>query len=402
MAEWILKYTDAQGEVRQQIVEAPSERDARDRLARKGYLINSVRQKGGIAGLSFGRKKRLNLEKFLIFNQQFVTLIKAGLPILKALDLLATRLTDPKLSGPVQQVREEVKRGTTLSDAFAKQDVFPPIYVTSVMAGEKSGALAEVLERYIAYQQMALAVRKKVKLSLIYPSFLVVLVVGLVVFLVTYVVPNFADLYSSMEVDLPAMTQFLIAIGTTARDYIVLAFFFFFFTIEGFQMWSRTEKGSEMVDRWKTRIPVVGTIWLKYQVAQLSRVLSTLLLGGIPLLQALETAGKSLGARLFEKSISDAARQVREGKPLSGALATTGMFPTLAIDMIEVGESTGALPAMLSSVADFFEDDVNTSMTAVLSMIEPAIMIFMGVFVAFVLVSLYLPIFSLADSVGGR
>ncbi|HLG96282.1 MAG TPA: type II secretion system F family protein [Bryobacteraceae bacterium] len=398
MAEFVLKYADPRGEVHHQVAEAASEKDLRDRFQQQGFLIYSVKPRHGIAGVGMGGRKKINLEKFLIFNQQFVTLVRAGLPILKALDLLSERLTDAKLAPHIRAVREEVKNGALLSDAFAAQGVFPPIYVTSVLAGEKSGALGEVLDRFITYQRLALAVRKKLLMSLIYPSLLIVLVLGLMVFLVTFVVPRFAELYHSMSAQLPAATEILIAVGTTARNYIVLGFVALIGLIVAFRFWSKTESGEERVDRWRLRTPLVGEIWIKYQVAQFARVMSTLLVGGIPLLQAMETSSSSLGTRLLKSNLSQAGRMVKEGQALSSALAQTKIFPALSIDMIEVGESTGALPQMLASVAEFYEDDVNTRMTASLSLIEPAIMIFMGLFVSFVLVALYLPIFSLADT----
>lgn len=403
MPDWVLKYADARGEIKQQVAEAASERELRERFSQQGFLIYSIKPAGAVQALRVGRgrKKKLNLDKFLIFNQQFVTLIKAGLPILKGLDLLADRLTDPKLGQHIVAVRDEVKNGTLLSEAFGRQGVFPPIYVSSVLAGEKSGSLAETLERYITYTKLALSIRKKVLVSLLYPAVLIFLVVCLIVFLVTYVVPSFAELYSGMQATLPAMTQILIAIGTTARNYVVLAFLALVGVIVGIRLWLQTEAGQEQGDRIKMRIPIFGDIWTKYQVAQFSRVLSTLLVGGIPLVQALETAGESLGSKLLKGMLLKVRQSVREGQPLSGSLKNTGVFPGLAIDMIEVGESTGALPAMLNSVAEFYEEDVGTQMTAVLALIEPAIMIFMGIFVAFVLISLYLPIFSLADTMKG-
>src|SRR6266404_1150482 len=343
MAEWTLKYADARGEIHQQVAQAASERELRDRYTQQGFLVYSIRPRSEISGLASSlrpRGKKLNLEKFLIFNQQFVTLIRAGLPILKALDLLAERLTDAKLSGYIKGVREEVRNGALLSDAFARQGVFPPIYVTTVLAGERSGSLAEVIERFITYQKLSLSVRKKLLVSAL-------LVIG----------------------------------------------------IFAFRYWARTERGSELVDRFLLRIPIAGEVWLKYQVAQFSRVLGTLLIGGIPLLQALETAGDSLGTQVLKKVLRGAVKLVREGQSLSQSLRLTKVFPGLSLDMIEVGESTGALPAMLGSVAEFYEDDVATRTTAALSLIEPAIMIFMGIFVAFVLISLYLPIFSLADTI---
>jgi len=403
MADFILKYADTRGEVHQQVAKATTEQELRERYTKQGFLVYSIKPKSAlaiVAGAGIGgRKKKINLEKFLIFNSQFVTLIRAGLPILKSLDLLADRLVDAKLGPYIKAVRDEVRKGTLLSEAFRLQNVFPKTFVTSVMAGEKSGSLAETLDRYIAYQKLSLSVRKKVLVSLLYPCVLIVLVILLMVFLVTYVVPSFAELYTSMSAKLPAVTIMLITVGTTARSYVLLVaaalaalgtFLFF---------WARTETGEEKIDAVRMRLPILGSIWIKYQVAQFSRVLATLLQGGIPLVQGLETAADSLGTALLRKSLEKVGRLVREGQPLSGSLANTGVFPPLAIDMIEVGESTGALPQMLTSVGEFYEDDVNTRMTAALSLIEPAIMIFMGGFVAFVLIALYLPIFSLADTI---
>jgi len=202
-----------------------------------------------------------------------------------------------------------------------------------------------------------------------------------------------------MQAQLPMPTQILIAVGTTARNYVLLGFVAMVAGVFGFRYWSKTERGSELVDRFLLKLPVAGEVWLKYQVAQFSRVLGTLLVGGIPLMQALDTAADSLGTQVLKRVLQKAAKLVREGQSLSSALRVTKIFPGLSIDMIEVGESTGALPAMLGSVAEFYEDDVSTRTTAALSLIEPAIMIFMGIFVAFVLVSLYLPIFSLADTI---
>ncbi len=400
MADFVLKYADGRGQIHHQVATAASEKELRERYAQQGFLIYSIKVRSGAGGSAlFGGRKKLNLEKFLIFNQQFVTLIRAGLPILKALDLLAERLTDPKLGPYVKSVRDEVRGGTLLSEAFRQQGIFPKIYVTSVMAGETSGSLTEVMDRYVHYQKLSLAVRKKIMVSLMYPCVLVVLVILLMVFLVTYVVPTFANLYNSMQAKLPTMTVYLIAIGAASQKYIV----FFAAALVGgiflFRWWARRDSARQKIDHVKLRMPLVGEIWLKYQVAQLARILSTLLVGGIPLVQAMETAADSLGTPLLKRAVETAGKSVREGQPLSGSLKQSKIFPPLAIDMIEVGESTGALPTMLSSVAEFFEEDVNTKMAAALSLIEPAIMIVMGGFVAFVLIALYLPIFSLADTI---
>ena len=403
MADFVLKYADGRGQIHQQVATAATEKELRERYSQQGFLIYSIKPRTMAAGIAsgglLGKRRKLNLEKFLIFNQQFVTLIRAGLPILKGLDLLSERLTDPKLGPYIKAVRDEVKNGTLLSEAFRQQGIFPKMYITSVMAGEKSGSLVEVLDRYIVYQRIALAVKKKVTASLIYPCVLIVLVICLMVFLVTYVVPTFANLYTTMQAKLPAMTVWLIAIGTAARSYII---YFAASLVSGIflvRWWARSEAARDRLDRGKMRTPVLGEIWIKYQVAQLSRILGTLLTGGIPLVQAMETAADSLNTPLLKRAIEGAGKQVREGQPLAESLRQSKIFPGLATDMIEVGESTGALPAMLNSVAEFFEEDVHTKMTATLSLVEPAIMIVMGCFVAFVLISLYLPIFSLADTI---
>ncbi len=400
MAEFVLKYADANGAVHERVEQAGSENELRDRYAADGLLIYSIAPQKAFARLrasSQPRRKGLNLEQFLIFNQQFVTLIRAGLPILKALELLEANIRNRKLKEHVGSIRAAVKTGTPLSDAFRAEQAFPPIYVTSLMAGEKSGSLPEVIDRYVQYQKVTLAVRKKVIVSLIYPSLLVVLVLTLILFLITYVVPEFAELYDSMDAQLPRMTQILVAFGVTFSENFLLFIGVFAAVVGLIVFWARSESARGVFDRLKIRTPIVGPIWLKYQVAQICRLLSTLLEGGIPLMTALGTTSESLTSRMIREALAGARKKVKEGRPLSRSLAETGVVPPLAVEMVQVGESTGSLPAMLNSVAEFFDDDVSTALTAALSLIEPAIMIFMGIFVAFVLISLYLPMFSLAE-----
>lgn len=402
MSQYLCKYADPQGRVREEVESAESEEELRQRLSDRGFLIYSVKPRRSIAAWQLdnvrpaGRK--LPLEQLLIFNQQFVTLTRAGLPILKALDLLVGNIRNRRLRTHLQSVHEKVKAGMPLSEAFQSEGVFPPIYTTSIMAGEKSGSLPEVIERYVAYQKVALGARKKILVSLIYPAVLVFLVFILILFLVTYVVPEFASLYESMDAQLPYMTQLLVAFGVTASENLWLIALAVFGVGGALAWWFRSERVRDSLDGFKLKVPLFGQIWIKYQVSQLCRLLGTLLQGGIPLLQALETTGASLGSRLLRESIAQSREMVREGQPLSRGLAAAGVFPSLTVEMVNVGESTGSLPAMLHSVAEFFDDDVNTMMSAALSLIEPAIMIFMGIFVAFVLISLYLPIFSLAET----
>lgn len=402
MSQYLCKYADPQGRVREEVESAESEEEVRQRLSDRGFLIYSVKPRRSIGEWKLddvqpaGRK--LPLEQLLIFNQQFVTLTRAGLPILKGLDLLVGNIKNRRLRTHLQSVHEKVKTGMPLSEAFQSEGVFPPIYTTSIMAGEKSGSLPEVIERYVAYQKVALGARKKILVSLIYPAVLVFLVFILILFLVTYVVPEFASLYESMDAQLPYMTQLLVAFGVTANENLWLIALVVFGVGSSLAWWFRSDRIRDSLDGFKLKVPVFGQIWIKYQVSQLCRLLGTLLQGGIPLLQALETTGASLGSRLLRESIAQSREMVREGQPLSRGLAAAGIFPSLAVEMVNVGESTGSLPAMLHSVAEFFDDDVNTMMSAALSLIEPAIMIFMGIFVAFVLISLYLPIFTLAET----
>jgi len=396
VADFLLKYADSVGAVHERVEAADSEAELRQRYGRDGYLVYSVRPAKQDAADKKSSKK-INVEQFLIFNQQFVTLSRAGLPILKSLDLLRLNIKNKQLRENIEHIHEAVKTGVPLSEAFRREEVFPPIYVTSLVAGEKSGSLAEVIDRFVHYQKTALAVRKKILVSLIYPTLLVVLVTVLIIFLVTFVVPEFAALYDSMDANLPMMTQYLVAFSVALNEHLALVAVVTAVMI-GLVIWqARSENARQALDRIKLKIPVYGTIWAKYQVAQLCRLMSTLLEGGIPLMTALETTSESLGSRLMRDSMDKARARVREGQPLSQSLAKTGVFPSLAIEMINVGESTGALPQMLTSVAEFYDEDVSTMMGAVLSLIEPAIMLFMGVFVAFVLISLYLPIFSLAE-----
>ncbi len=403
MAEFVCKYADPQGAVHQQVETAESEDALRERFSERGLLVYSVRPRRSLAELRLPvagpKHRKLNLEQFLIFNQQFVTLTRAGLPILKSLDLLVANVKNRRLATHLENIRDQVTSGAPLSQAFQSQGIFPPIYTTSLMAGEKSGSLPEVIDRYVQYQKVALAVRKKILVSLIYPAVLVGLVLTLVVFLVTFVVPEFGSLYASMNAELPYMTQLLVAVGVTTSENLPLIAAVLLLLGGTLFWWLRAGKVITSLDRFKIKAPLFGQIWIKYQVSQLCRLLSTLLHGGIPLMQALETTGQSLGSPMLRDTILRSRQLVKEGQPLSKSLAVSGIFPSLAIEMIHVGESTGALPAMLNSVAEFFDEDVNTMMSAVLSLIEPAIMIFMGIFVGFVLISLYLPIFSLAEKI---
>jgi len=398
MAEFLIKAADERGNVLEQVENGYSEADVRDRFAQQGFLVYWVKPRGVLSG---GKRRggKIKQSGFLIFNQQFLTLIKAGLPILNSLDLLIKRQKDSNLRALLQNVRERVKGGELLSDAFAAQNVFPKIYTTTLMAGEKSGNMEEVLSRYIAFQRLGLTFKKKLAVSLVYPALLITTVFGMMIFLVTYVVPQFAKLYQEMDAQLPAITLFMLSVGTHAQEYAPFVLIGVIALAIILWRWKATDHGSETLDRGLLALPLMGDIWLKYQVANFSRMLSTLLSGGLPLVPSLETAGASMTSRRILNGIKEAAARVREGQSLSKSLEQQDMFPELSVEMIDVGENTGALPAMLNSVAEFYEEDVQTALGAVMALIEPVILIVMAVVVGGILISLYLPIFTLGSSI---
>jgi type IV pilus assembly protein PilC len=336
-----------------------------------------------------------------VFNQQFLTLIRAGLPILGSLDLLARRQKVPHFRAQLEDVAVRVKTGESISSAFEAQGGFPVVYTTTLLAGERSGNLEEVLQRYLDFQRVSLTFRKKLTASLIYPAVLVVMVIGLFLFLITFVVPRFAELYEQLGTKLPAITSFLLELGKDAQKYGVYAAAVVALSLFVLVRWARTEAGATILDRVRIGLPVIGTVWLKYQVGLFSRTLSTLLTGGLPLVPSLETSARAIDSRQIGNAVFSSVETVREGKGLSVSLAATKVFPELAVEMIEVGESTGALPQMLNSVAEFFEEDVQTTLTAAMSLIEPVILIVMGVVVVTILIALYLPIFSLSAGASG-
>src|SRR5947209_5863176 len=400
MAEFVIKMADDRGRTMQQVEHGYSEAEVRDRFAQQGFLVHSVKPRGMFAGgeMTLGRRRKVKQSDFIIFNQQFLTLIHAGLPVLNSLDLLIKRQRNPSLRTLLDNVRDRVKSGEALSDAFAAQGAFPKLYTTTLLAGEKSGNIEEVLGRYIAFQRMTASFRKKLAVSLVYPALLVVVVVIMLTFLVTYVVPQFAELFSSLNAQLPSITVFMLSVGTFARKYIVLVVVALTVLIFLMWRWKNTDRGAAQIDRVVLSLPLLGQIVLKQQVATFARTLSTLLQGGLPLVPAMETAGTSMSSRRIVNGIADATVSVREGQTLSKSLEEEEIFPDLAVEMIEVGESTGALPAMLVSVAEFYEEDVQTALGAMMALIEPIILIFMAIFVGGVLASLYLPIFSLGSS----
>lgn len=394
MAEFVIKMADERGRVQEQTHTAATAEELRARFTHAGYHVFSVQARRG----GGGSKRKVKLEPFLIFNQQFLTLVKAGLPILGSIEMLARSQKIPHFAEQLNDVAGRVKTGESLSAAFEAQSGFPIMYTTTLLAGERSGNLQEVLERYVTFQRTTLTFRKKLIGSLIYPGVLMALVFGLMFFMFAVVIPEFAQLYDQIGGKLPLITQYLLGFSTSMQRYA--PWLALVLVAAGFVVYryASTDKGRDAVDGLRIRLPILGKIWLKYQVALFARTLSTLLTGGLPLVPSLETAAKSIGSRRVSKAVLNSITTVREGKSLAEALTKAGVFPDLAVEMIAVGEQTGALPQMLNSVSEFFEEDVATALAAALSLIEPIILIVMGVVVVIILISLYLPIFSLGTT----
>ena len=392
MTEFTIKLADDRGRVQEQTQMAASAEELRARFTQAGYLVYSVKARSSMGSSA---KKKVKLAPFLVFNQQFLTLIRAGLPILSSLDLLSKRQKDLGFRAQLEDVTGRIKTGESISAAFEAQGSFPLVYTVTLLAGERSGNLEEVLQRFLEFQRVSLTFRKKLVASLIYPTILIVMVIGLFIFLITFVVPRFAQLYDQLGTKLPELTLLLLQVGQDAQKYGLYIGPMVVLAIYGLIRWSKTDGGSMTIDKIRVSMPLLGSVWVRYQVGLFSRTLSTLLTGGLPLVPSLETAARSIDSRQISKAVYSSVETVREGKGLAVSLEATKVFPELSIEMIEVGESTGALPQMLNSVAEFFEEDVQTSLAAIMSLIEPAIMVVMGVVVVVILIALYLPIFSL-------
>jgi type IV pilus assembly protein PilC len=397
MAEFVIRMADERGRVQEQVQTAATAEELRARFIQAGYHVFSVKARGGMGG---GAKRKVKLEPFLIFNQQFLTLIRAGLPILGSLEMLGKIQKNEHFAAQLDDVCARVRTGESLSEAFEAQAGFPVMYTTTLLAGERSGNLLEVLERFVSFQRVSLTLRKKLIGSLIYPCVLLVLVFALMVFMFTVVVPKFAELYDQMGSKLPGATAMLLEFGKSVQHNILWILAVVAVLVVAVMRYAASEGGRDRIDGIRIKLPIFGNIWLKYQVALFSRTLSTLLTGGLPLVPSLETSAKSISSRRVSQAVMSSIDTVREGKSLADSLQKTNVFPSLATEMITVGEQTGALPQMLNSVAEFFEEDVATALTAALSLIEPLILILMGGVVVFILISLYLPIFSLGQAGG--
>jgi type IV pilus assembly protein PilC len=332
-------------------------------------------------------------KEFLIFNQELVSLLHAGLPIVTCLDILIERRKNPFFRKSLQDIRDQVRSGAALSEGFAGHPhLFPPIYASTLASGERSGEIESVVRRYIKYTKTVIAVRKKVVSSLMYPALLMLMAVGLVSFLILWVMPKFSSFYEEFGAELPLLTQVLLGVSelTTKNVWaLILAAAGGWLALLA---WARSETGRVQFDRVKLSVPLVGKVLHKYSIANFSRTLGTLLEGGIPLVQALDIASPALRNQAFRSAVEQASGRVREGHPLWESLERTGVMTDLAIEMVKVGESTGSLEIMLANVADFYDEEIDNDLTTLTSMLEPVMLVFMGFLIAMILLALYLPL----------
>ena len=398
--EFVCKIGTPAGRVLSQTEQAASESEVRQRLASQGFYVFSVHSKGGLqVRLGSRRSKKIKPDDFLIFNQQFLTLSKSGLPLHKSLELLARQTRSVSLRESLEDVRDRVRSGMLLSDSFEASGKFPKIYCATLRAGERSGSLDKVLGQYVAYQKISRGFRKKFLAALIYPAFLIVFLAVLISFVIGFVVPRFAALYADLQVQLPPLTLFVINLSLNFRRFawailgtIVLLFL-------AVRRLSQSPSVKLAWDRFKFRQPVVGPLLLKFSVAEFARTFGTLMQGGLPVVAALETAKQSVTSPLLVQAIGGAQTEVTGGRSLTASLKMSGFFPDAALDMMEVGEGTGALPAMLENMAEFYEEDVNVDLSTLIALVDPIMIALIAIVVAFVLVAFYLPLFSLAGQV---
>jgi len=398
--EFVCKLGSATGHVVIQTQQATSEAELRQRLSADGYYVFSIQPRVGLRGQVLSlRRRKISPDDFLIFNQQFLTLSKSGLPLQRSLDLLIHQTRSDELRAALEGVAAEVRAGKLLSEAFEATGRFPKIYSATLRAGERSGNLDRVLAQYSTYQKATRTFRKKFISALIYPAFLVAFLFGLITFVVAFIVPKFALLYSDLQVTLPPLTQFVISFSQSLNRWIIPILIAVAVIIFGARSALASPATRLAWDRLKFRLPVGGKLLMKFSVAEFSRTLSTLLQGGLPIIPALETTGDSVTSPLLAQAIREAKAAVTVGNSLSSGLRQSGFFPDLALDMVEVGESTGALPTMLENLAEFFEEDVNVDLTTLVALIDPVMLAVIAVFVAFILIAFYLPLFSLAAQI---
>lgn len=401
--EFACKYGTPDGRVLSDVQRGADSLSVRRELERQGCYVFEVKARSGfdLGSILPRRKRRMSMENFLAFNQEIAALLRAGLPLLQTLDLMLERMEDPFMRTVIGEIRDQVRSGAELSDAFASfGDLFPPLYASSLKAGERSGELEGVIRRFVRYLRLMLNARKRVVSALVYPSVLISLSVVMIAVMTIYVVPTFSKFYSDLDAELPMITQITLGISFWLRDHVYLLVGGLVLGIFFFRRWVATSEGRVTFDRLRLRLPILGDVFRLFAISEFCRSLATLLSGGIPLVAAAETAVKAVGNRYMAKSIAPAIDNVRQGMAFHAALDRTGVFTHMSIDMIKVGEATGALDEMLNSVSEYIDEIVETKVQRLLTLIEPVLLVVMGFIIGAILISIYLPMFSAFSQIG--
>jgi type IV pilus assembly protein PilC len=394
----------AGGEVIEGVYAADSEAHLRRELEEKGLFVLSLQRRGLLPAFGVSRRgrRRIGRQELLVFNQELATLLKAGMPLVQSLDILRQRVANPTFKGVLDGVYEKVKAGTALSDAFGEHpDLFPAVYSASLMAGERAGNLDEVIRRYVAYEKVVGAVKRRTISALIYPIILVTMMLILVGIIVLRVVPAFSEFYGQFGRELPLSTRIIIGISNVVVGNLPLIVAGVIGGALAFASWWKRPGQRTRIDRLMLELPWAGETIRKFGTSQLARTLATLLGGGIPLVNALDIGSRSMANRYLAAELTDVTRSVREGGSFAAGLHARGVFPDVAVKMVEVGESTGALQEMLNSLAEFYEEEIETEVARFITLIEPVILIVMGAVIALVVLALYMPLFELSSVAGG-
>ena len=386
------------GEIVERVCTADNELRLRRDLEKEGLYLLSLRRRGGFAwtGASFQWRRRPGVREFTVFNQELAALLKAGMPLLQSLDILRQRTDQPVLKTVLDDVHEQVRGGAALSDAFdSHRDLFPGVYTASILAGEKSGNLEETLRRYVSYARVVSGVRRRTLSALIYPAILLALSGIVVAIIIVRVVPEFTSFYDSMGATLPVATRVLTAVSGFVTEFFWLLALSAAALAGTVWTWSRQPGRGAQLDRLLLGMPFAGDVATRFATSQLARTLATLLGGGIPLVNALDVTARSVGNRHISRNLEAIAGEVREGTALSTSMHARGLFPPVAVKMVEVGESTGALQDMLNAVADFFDEEIETTLGRFMTLIEPLLLVIMGIVIAGLLLALYWPLLQL-------
>jgi type IV pilus assembly protein PilC len=395
--EFVCRVGAPDGRVLEEVLVARDEGAVRGDLERRGFQVFEVRRRGLRLSLPRWRRRRrpVGLRDLLIFNQELAGLLRAGLPLLHSLELLQERQRNADLKTILRDVADRVRSGEELSQAFrAHGEHFPALYASSLTAGERSGELEPVLRRFIRYLRLVLDTRKKVISALVYPTLLVVLSAAMVAVMIVAVIPRFSVFYEAMEVELPLPTRIILGFSTWLQSNLVWLALGLAGGVFALRRWAATDPGRRSLDRLKLRLPLVGTVLHRFSLSEFCRSLATLLGGGMPLVPALGIGVDSVSNAFIRSRLQPVVGKVREGQALHRALEESGVVSDLAIDMVKVGEATGALDEMLGNVSDFMDDEVETRIQRLLSLVEPLMLVFMGVVVSLLLVAMYLPMFS--------